>query len=257
MKYLLSREVQPVLARFAWSRMLLAFDFDGTLAPIVAQPERARMRAGTRARLMALAQRYPCAVISGRSLADVKARIAGVPVIAAIGNHGLEPSRQMREHAELVGTWLPHLHRRLGSEPGVEIENKRYSLAVHYRRSRRKRAVRAQIDAAIAELGAGVRAIEGKQVVNVVPLGAPHKGMALEALRDNAGLDTAVYVGDDITDEDVFTLDQPGRLLAIRIGRSSQTGAAYYLRQQAEIDALLDLLIGLRADLRSHRVEEA
>jgi trehalose 6-phosphate phosphatase len=257
MKYLLSHDAQAVLARFAWSRTLLAFDFDGTLAPIVAQPERAQMRASTRTRLVTLARRYPCAVISGRGWADVKARIAGVPVVAVIGNHGLEPSKHMRDHEQVVTDWLPRLRRRLGSEPGVEIEDKRYSVAVHYRRSRRKRSARALIAAAIAELGPSVRSIAGKQVVNVVPLGAPHKGMALERLRDTSGFDTAVYVGDDVTDEDVFGLDQPGRLLSIRIGKTSATGAAYYLRQQAEIDRLLDRLIALREQPASQRVEES
>ena len=257
MKHLLSRDAQAVLARFAWSRTLLAFDFDGTLAPIVARPEDAQMRASTRSRLVKLARRYPCAVISGRGFSDVKARIAGVPVIAVIGNHGLEPSKHMRDHAAVVSAWPPRLSRYLESDRGIEIEDKRYSLAVHYRRSRRKRAARVLIAKAIAELGPGVRAIAGKQVVNVVPVGAPNKGIALERLRDKGGFDTTVYVGDDVTDEDVFGLDQPGRLLSIRIGKTRTTGAAYYLRQQSEIDRLLDRLIALRAEPTSQRVEEA
>ena len=257
MRYLLSQDALSVLARFAWSHTLLAFDFDGTLAPIVEKPQDAQLRASTRARLAALAQRYPCAVISGRSWADVQARIAGVQVLEVVGNHGLEPSNHVRDYAAVVSRWLPLLQRQLGSEQGVEIEDKRYSLAVHYRRSRSRRSVRVLISKAIAGLGPSVRTIDGKQVVNVVPVGAPHKGMALERLRDAAGFDTAVYVGDDVTDEDVFGLDQPGRLLSIRIGRAPATGAAYYLRQQSEIDSLLDRLITLRAAAASHRVEES
>jgi trehalose 6-phosphate phosphatase len=243
------------LARYAWSRTLLAFDFDGTLAPIVERPADARMRATTHARLCVVAERYPCVVISGRGLADTKSRLAGMPTVSVVGNHGLEPSSGMREHARTVSDWLPRLHH-LQAEPGVEIEDKKYSLAIHYRRSRRKRVARALIANAVAALGPAVRAIEGKQVLNVVPHGAPHKGMALERLRAEVGADTAVYVGDDVTDEDVFGLDQPGRLLSIRVGASTATVAPYYLRNQLEIDRLLEVLLELRADSASHRVDE-
>ena len=98
------------------------------------------------------------------------------------------------------------------------IEDKGLSLAVHYRGARRKKEARALILDAAAGLG-DVRLVGGKQVLNVLPAGAPGKGQALERARARLGCDTAVYVGDDETDEDVFALDQPGRLLAIRVGR--------------------------------------
>jgi trehalose 6-phosphate phosphatase len=88
----------------------------------------------------------------------------------------------------------------------------------------------------------GVRLVGGKLVVNLLPAGAPHKGLALEAARERFGCDTALYVGDDETDEDVFALDQPGRLLAIRVGRRRGSAAGYYLRNQREIDRVLRVL---------------
>jgi trehalose 6-phosphate phosphatase len=84
-------------------------------------------------------------------------------------------------------------------------------------------------------------------VVNLVPERAPHKGDALLALRAKEGADTALYVGDDITDEDVFELDQPGRLLSIRVGQSKRSAAAYFLRNQREIDVFLDRLVKFRS----------
>jgi trehalose 6-phosphate phosphatase len=256
MRYLLSRGADEVLARYAWSKTVLAFDFDGTLAPIVARPDSAAMRASTRSRLIRVAERYPCFVISGRSLVDVKARMHGVPLVDVIGNHGLEPSPRMREYSATATKWKALLTQRLQSVTGIEIEDKHYSLAVHYRRSRSKRAARAAIAEAVVRLGPGARMIAGKQVVNVVPLGAPHKGMALERLRAEARADTAIFVGDDVTDEDVFSLDQPGRLLAIRIVKTRNTDAPYFLRSQSEIDRLLDRLIALRTRATSHRLEE-
>ena len=62
-----------------------------------------------------------------------------------------------------------------------------------------------------------------------------------------------MYVGDDVTDEDVFRLDQPGRLFTVRVGRSRTSAARYYLRQQQEIDALLEHLVALRVDAAAAR----
>ncbi|HEX7480703.1 MAG TPA: trehalose-phosphatase, partial [Polyangiales bacterium] len=189
MKDLLSHGAESLLQRYAWSNTLLAFDFDGTLAPIVARAETAQMRATTRTKLTALAQLYPCVVISGRGLADVRQRLAGVPLAAVVGNHGLEPSQRMVDHARTAREWLPRLQQRLRVEPGVEIEDKRYSLAIHYRRSRSKRLAHLLITLAVAELCPDARSIAGKQVVNVVPPGAPHKGIALERLREDTHTD--------------------------------------------------------------------
>lgn len=252
MRWLLSRVHQDTLARFAWSNVLVAFDFDGTLAPIVDERGHARMRAETRRLLHAVATRYPCAVISGRARDDVAQRVAGLPIRFVVGNHGLEPGLGTGRFQRMVADAIPRIERRLGdAHQGVEIEDKRYSLAVHYRRSRRKRiAVRAILQA-IQSLPQPMRVIPGKMVVNAVPEGAPHKGMALERLRDVERADTALYVGDDVTDEDVFQLDQPGRLLCARVGWSRESAAPYYLRAQTDIDLLLRRLVALRSNGRA------
>jgi trehalose 6-phosphate phosphatase len=91
-----------------------------------------------------------------------------------------------------------------------------------------------------------VRILGGKQVVNLVPKDAGHKGIALLNERDRAGCDTALFVGDDDTDEDVFALAQPGRLLSIRVGRKRGSQAAYYLPAQGDIDELMKVLIEAR-----------
>jgi trehalose 6-phosphate phosphatase len=128
---------------------------------------------------------------------------------------------------------------------GVWVEDKAYSVAVHYRQSRHKKVALPAILAAAAALGE-VRLIGGKQVVNILPVGAPHKGFALEKARDGMRCDTAIYVGDDETDEDVFGLDQPGRLLAVRVGPKRSSEAPYYLRNQRAVDELLAELLRLR-----------
>ncbi len=91
MLYVLSRKSKTLLRELTASKALLAFDFDGTLAPIVDDPGRARMRSRTRRLLRRLASAYPCAVISGRSRADLRERLAGTGIRRTIGNHGAEP----------------------------------------------------------------------------------------------------------------------------------------------------------------------
>jgi len=246
MKRILAKRHVDVLAQFAWSKVLLAFDFDGTLAPIVADRDAAEMRDSTRTLLDKVARLYPCAIISGRGRADVADRTDGIPMRHILGNHGMEPGADLGAFAREMSVVRPEIEHRLGTIPGVDVEDKRYSLAVHYRRSRQKREARRAIHEAVASLSLPMRTIPGKLVVNVVPRAAAHKGDAVIALREREGVDTAVYVGDDATDEDVFELDQPGRLLSIRVGASNRSSAPYYIRDQREIDSLLRRLARFR-----------
>ncbi|MEO8358490.1 MAG: trehalose-phosphatase [Vicinamibacteria bacterium] len=245
MKNILAAEQRKLLEPFAWSETLLAFDFDGTLAPIVEHPEAAAMRPTTRKLLTRVANLYPCIVISGRALADVSKRVEGVALRAVVGNHGVEPWRATRRIHQRVLAWRPIFERALAEEPGVEIEDKMYSLAIHFRKSRKKKRVRALVELASAELESA-RLVGGIEVVNIVPSDAPHKGMALERERARLHCDTAIYVGDDVTDEDVFALDQPGRLLSVRVGRKLRSAADVYLQSQIDIDAFLRALVQLR-----------
>lgn len=245
MRALLTRTGRAVLERFTRTRVLLGFDFDGTLAPIVSRPSAATMRASTRGLLAEVATHYPCIVISGRARADVETRLAGLRLRQVIGNHGAEPSRGSSSLAGLVAGWRPWLESQLRGHRGVAIEDKGYSLAVHYRHARNPRLARAAIVAAAAEL-AEVRLVGGKQVINLVPSQAPDKGMALERARAQLRCEAAIYVGDDDTDEDVFCLGQPQRLLTVRIGFSRRSRAAYYLASQPAIDHLLGVLLTTR-----------
>lgn len=249
MKDVLAPAQREVLARYAWSSALVGLDFDGTLAPIVPRPEDARLRARTRTLLDALTRAYPVAVLSGRARADVGARLEGLALRAVVGNHGLEPSGALARCHALVARWTPVLASALEGEPGIEIEDKTYSLALHFRRARKRRAAHAKILAAVARLPGHPRVIGGKLVVNVLPENAPHKGVALLRLREELGADTAIYVGDDVTDEDVFALDDPGRLLCIRVGASRRSAAPYYVESQAAVDELLRVLVTLRHEM--------
>jgi len=246
MREILSATGRDVLARFARTPVLLAFDFDGTLAPIVRDPQRAAMRPVTRRLLARLARLYPCVVISGRGRADVLRRVGAIAIRNVIGDHGIEASGAPRALRRKVGRWARLLSRQLERWEGVTVEEKPYSVSVHYRNARRKPEARAAVVRAAGNLVA-VRLIGGKDVVNVLPRGAAHKGRALERERIRRRCRTAIYVGDDETDEDVFGGGRTARLLAIRVGVRKTSRAEYCVRSQARIDALLRALIALRA----------
>lgn len=247
MTYLFTRANQGLLEMFAWSNVLLAFDYDGTLAPLVSTPARATMRTSTRRLLQQASKLYPCVVISDRARGDALGRLRRIEVCRVVGNHGAEPSPGAKAMRRRVQQWLPMLKTRLARRQGVIVEDKGFSVAVHYRQTRRRNAARQAILAAARSL-TDVRIIGGKLTVNFLVPDAPHKGLAVERERAHFSCDTVMYVGDEETDEDVFQMDRPGQLLSIRVGRKRSSAAPYYIRNQAEIDRLLGTLIALRGN---------
>ncbi len=248
MRHLLARDNRDVLALLADSTSLIAFDFDGTLASIVAQRDRAALRPDTERLLTCLCARYPCAVITGRSRSDVLGRLGAAPIKYTVGNHGLELPDDPGLLENMIAVVRPLLETALAGHAGLDIEDKRYSLAVHYRDCRAKRSARIAIQRSIAALPFSLRVVPGKLVVNVLPHGAPGKGDALLKLCQRESARMVLYVGDDVTDEDVFALEAPGYLVAARVGRSKSSAAPYYLRDQREIDVLLARLVDLRSE---------
>jgi trehalose 6-phosphate phosphatase len=246
MKSLLAPQNLPVLCRLARGRVLLAFDFDGTLAPIVADPASAHLRPRTRRLLADVARKYPCVVISGRRRADVVGRLAGIRLRRVFGNHGIEPSPALVAGRRAVRSWLACLKPRLGHLDGIVFDNKGASLAIHYRRSRNRPAALKAILAATADL-ANARVLKGLLVVDLLPRNAPNKATALQSELRRLRCHAALYLGDDQTDEDVFALSRRLPVLAVRVGRRARSLAPYYLASQADVDELLAKLVMLSA----------
>ncbi|HEY5676536.1 MAG TPA: trehalose-phosphatase [Myxococcales bacterium] len=231
-----------VLEALAASDALLAFDFDGTLAPIVADPALAAMRPSTRHLLAQAAQLYPCAVISGRPEEDVLRLLGGVTVWYVIGNRALQPPDEIARLSAQVGGWHARLGSALAGLAGVHIEDKGVSLAIHYRNAAEQAVAVAAIRRAAAGLSEA-RLIAGKDVINLLPVGGPNKGTALARVKAQLGCASALYVGDDRTDEDVFALPQ---LVSVRVGAAEDSAARFHLRNQEEVDDLLERLVSLR-----------
>ena len=254
MKYILSSPNVRELRRFARGRALVAFDFDGTLAPIVTDRDHAHMRASTARLFDIVCAAYPCAVVSGRSRDDVTNRLGDAAVRYVVGEHGADDGASLTHGRREMAAALAALRLALSNRDGIDLEVKRASLAIHYRRAPDRKSARAAIDGALARLPSDVRLLPGKCVVNVVSARVPHKGEALQRLLRLEAADAALYVGDDDTDEDAFRMTLPVPAFMVRVGRSRRSGAGYYLRNQREIDRLLQYLAAARMNEASANV---
>jgi trehalose 6-phosphate phosphatase len=247
-----------IAARLTGRPVAVFLDYDGTLSPIVDRPEAAVLPEATRAALVGLAQSCPVAIVSGRDLEDVRKR-ADVPGVLFAGSHGFEIAGPDGSHTEYEAArrFLPaldaaeeDLRRGLAGVEGVEVERKRYAIAVHYRRAdpsdvpRVERVVR---DAAARQ--EGLRASGGKKVFELRPEIEWHKGKAVMWLSDTVALgDDAVlvYVGDDVTDEDAFRELRGRGIGVIVLGEDDRiTAAEYSLSDTEEVSTFLERLADL------------
>ncbi|MEZ0349765.1 trehalose-phosphatase [Mycobacterium sp. pR1184] len=201
-------------------RPAVFFDFDGTLSDIVNDPDSAQLVAGADDALQRLAARCPVAILSGRDLADVTARV-GLPGLWYAGSHGFELTAPDGTHHQndaaaaaipVLESAAAQLRERLGSIPGVRVEHKRFGVAVHYRNAARDRV--GEVTAAVRAAGQrdALRVTTGREVIELRPDIDWDKGKTLhwvlEHLDGSAGL-TPIFFGDDITDEDAFDAVHP------------------------------------------------
>jgi trehalose 6-phosphate phosphatase len=227
--------------------LLYAFDFDGTLAPISRDRHAVTMSAVMLQWLGELVKRAPCAIVSGRALADVAGRINGyVPHV--IGNHGIESPLtapgSLLEAERTCATWSLQLRSTLDVmvERGVEIEDKRYSLTVHFRRASNPADASATALTVLRRLTPAPNLIEGKYSINVLPPGQGGKGQAAFALMHHLGRTGLFYIGDEETDETVFALTKMVTM-GVRVGKAEGSRAGFYLDAQAEVEELLRRLV--------------
>jgi len=249
MTCLISPAGRDALAALAARRTLYAFDFDGTLAPIVAAPGRARLPVAIADGLARLCRRVAVAIVSGRAAADLRARLPCSPRYL-VGNHGGEglPGRDARSDEECLAVsraWVAALSpalRTLGPAHGLFVEDKGLTLSLHYRQARDRGAALRAAQAAIAPLWPPPRVISGKCVLNLLPPGAPDKWEALSALARLDGTESVLYLGDDDTDEHVFRR-APEHWVTVRIGHRPASAARWFVRRQRDVPLLLEFLL--------------
>ena len=204
--------------------LLVASDYDGTLAPIVDEPMSAKpnREAIVALRTLSSMPNTHVAVISGRALRDLS-ELSGLPEeVHLVGSHGSEFDRdflQSLDPAVLalkrdLRTQLDVIASRV---PGSFIEEKPASLAFHYRKAKPE-SEREAIDAVLQGPGSvgQVSVHHGKKVLELMLL-PMHKGDALARIRTRVGATAVLFMGDDRTDEDAFeTLTGPD--VGVKIG---------------------------------------
>ena len=204
---------------------LVATDFDGTLAPLVADPERSRPVAGTLDALTALADRGArIAVITGRDARTV-VRLGGldrVPGIVVAGLYGLETWTSGELHTPDEPPQLAQLRRRLpavmdSGDPQLWIEDKRLSLVVHARRADDPAAALATVAGPVRGLAAEL-GLEAHPGSGVLELRLPGHDKAAALRRLAQGRTAVLYLGDDLGDVPAFE----------ELGRLRENGVAAY-----------------------------
>jgi trehalose 6-phosphate phosphatase len=266
------RRVAPLVA--APGPLLVVSDFDGTLAPISWDPGAdtsggAQIVPAARRALRALAGlghtldgRVRVAVLSGRSAADVAARVR-VGGVVYLGNHGLEKGQLVRRgradrvsvailpgfagHSERAVAVARSVAERLGRPAWLFLEEKGPSVAFHWRGAPDEDAAGRAVDAAVAAAIAsgqarGFERLEGRRIIEIRPSNAGAKGEAIRRLLDAENPGAVLVLGDDRSDAEAFAAAAEARATG-RVVASLAVAVHGAHETPAEILAAADLML--------------
>ncbi|KAK4417217.1 putative trehalose-phosphate phosphatase J [Sesamum alatum] len=263
-------------------QIVMFLDYDGTLSPIVDDPDRAFMSEAMRATVRKLARYFPTAIVSGRCRDKVYSFVRLAELYYA-GSHGMDikgPSKgsKYKKGAQAVlfqpaSEFLPmidEVYKALlevtKSTPGARVENNKFCVSVHFRCvDEMKWSELAKQVGSVLEDYPNLRLTQGRKVFEIRPTIKWDKGKALEFLLESLGYANCtdvfpVYIGDDRTDEDAFkVLRERGQGFGILVSKTpKETNASYSLQEPSEVMAFLRRLVGwkkmsLRRQFRMRR----
>jgi trehalose 6-phosphate phosphatase len=235
-------------------RLLVATDFDGVLAPIVANPASARALPESVAALRDL-DTLPdteIAIVTGRSLEVLQRLLEPPESWHLVGSHGAETSDHILDLEALrpaVVRLAARLEHLVGGRPGVAIEPKPIGAAVHVRNAP------ADVGAAVLDevrsgpaAEPGIFVTEGKCVIELAVVEVS-KGAAVNQLRSKVDASGVLYVGDDVTDERAFLALQDGDL-GVKVG-PGETAAGVRVDDPEAVAALFAELYSLRSEQKT------
>jgi trehalose 6-phosphate phosphatase len=227
--------------------LLVASDFDGTLAPIVAHPSDARPLPRAAEALLALAElpSTSVALVSGRALDTLRELSSMAPPVHLVGSHGAEFDTGFAHpiDLELLERITAELTTIAANRPGVTVEPKPASVALHVRNASTADGSDALDAARTAAHGWDAELTEGKAVLEFAVI-STDKGEAIDVIRDGDDATAVVFFGDDVTDEKAFRRMRDGDV-GVKIG-PGDTLAGYRVDSPEDVATALTYLLEQR-----------
>ena len=235
-------------------RLLVTSDFDGTLAPIVNNPADARPLPEAASALIALADvpDTAAALISGRALEVLRSLSSMPDTVHLVGSHGAEFDSGFSHDIDrdLVDRITAELNAIAAHRPGVAVETKPASVALHVRNASADDGA-AALDEARAAAGAwDAHLTEGKAVLEFAVI-STDKGEAVDILRDQHDASAVVFFGDDVTDEKAFRRLRDGDV-GVKVG-PGDTAAGYRIETPDDVATALEYILNARETVFQQR----
>ncbi|KAK4759512.1 hypothetical protein SAY87_022643 [Trapa incisa] len=249
-------------------QIVMFLDYDGTLSPIVDDPDRAFISHKMRTTVKKLARCFPTAIVSGRCMDKVYSFVKLAEIYYA-GSHGMdirEPAKGTKykkgSHAGILfqpaSEYLPMIDKvynelveKTKLTPGAKIENNKFCASVHFRSVDEKKwtELAHQVKSVLKNYPE-LRVTQGRKVLEIRPPINWDKGKALEFLLESLGFANCndvfpIYMGDDRTDEDAFkVLRERGQGIGILVSKyPKETSASYSLQEPSEVMDFLQRLV--------------
>ncbi|XP_065874614.1 probable trehalose-phosphate phosphatase J [Euphorbia lathyris] len=258
-------------------KIVMFLDYDGTLSPIVDDPDRAFMSKKMRATVRKLARCFPTAIVSGRCR-DKVYNFVRLAELYYAGSHGMDikgPAKGSKykkanqaltfqpasEFLPMIDEVYKELVEKTKSTPGAKVENNKFCVSVHFRCvDEKKWSELAQVVRSVLKDYPKLRLTQGRKVLEIRPTIKWDKGKALEFLLESLGFGNCtdvfpVYIGDDRTDEDAFkVLREKGQGFGILVSKfPKDTNASYSLQEPTQVmDFLQRLVEWKRESLQGH-----
>lgn len=231
----------------ATPHLLVASDFDGTLAPIVSNPADARPLPTAAEALLALAGLPSTSVmlVSGRALSTLRELSSMPPPVDLVGSHGAEFSTGFAHHIdeELLNRIIAELTEIAATRPGVTVEPKLASVALHVRNASAADGADALEAARAAARTWDAEVTAGKAVLEFAVI-TTDKGEAIDIIRDRDAATAVVFFGDDVTDEKAFRRMRNGDV-GVKVG-PGDTLAGYRVDSPEDVVEALGYLLRRR-----------
>ncbi|KAJ3675244.1 hypothetical protein LUZ60_004286 [Juncus effusus] len=259
---------QEITAASKGKKIVMFLDYDGTLSPIVDNPDLAFMDDEMRNAVRNVSNHFPTAIVSGRSR-DKVYKFVKLSELYYAGSHGMDirgPKRRSentklkpkavlfqpaRKFLPMIRQVYKQLVEKVESTPGAKVENNKFCLSVHFRcvDPQKWSALADQVNSVLKDYP-NLRLTRGKKVLEIRPAIKWDKGKALEFLLESLGYADLsdvfpIYIGDDQTDEDAFKILRDRRqgigILVSKIPKD--TNASYSLIEPAEVMKFLHGLV--------------